>query len=210
MKKLLKIFIPATILLTSCSSISKMTSEKNVSTDPLHRSEYTISEDKTAEGSVTQTFGLFYNNKVAKRKGRMVKMDTDKLMIGNFYLNVKGALIGTLLSAGLGYAFNNFDFASGSLRNHDEMVKRGSDAVYMPTGVAIGLGITMGLGLNAFLLPAPNHQAENIAKYNFITENNFDYIINPRLELVKNNSFFRKTSNVKITAKGMNINTDKK
>jgi len=196
-------------LLSSCSSVSKMATEKDVKTDALHRSEYTVSEDKVAEASVTQTLGLYYKNKDVKHKKGIIKMNTGNLTIGNFNLNLSGVLFASVLTIGVGYGLNNFDFATNTYRKHSEMEKVDSKAVYMPTGFSYTIGLIAGFGINALVAPCPSKRAESLAKYNFITDNKFDYIINPRFELEKKNNFLKKTATIKLTAKGMNIITDK-
>ena len=197
------------ILISSCTSVRKMTTEKEISTNSLNRSEYTISDDKVAEASVTQTLGLFYNNKDAKLKKGIIKMHTGNLTIGNFNLNISGVIFASTVTLGSGYLLNNYDFASSSFIKHSDMVKPNSNATYTPTVVSYALGAILGFGLNALIAPSPNKKAESLAKYNFINDNNYDYIINPRFELCTENNFFKKTAKVKLTAKGMNIKTDK-
>ena len=186
-----------------------MTTEQNISTAPLLRNEYTISDDKETDANVTQTLGLFYDNKDAKHKKGFIKMNTGNLTIGNFNLNVSGLLLASGISLGVGQILNSYDFDSKTFRKHSDMIKVNSRAVYLPTAASFGIGAIVGFGINSMISPYPSKQAESLAKYDFISENHFDYIINPRFELTKERSFLKKSSYIKLTAKGMNIITNK-
>lgn len=210
MKTLTNLIFPTIILaITSCTSTSKMLLEQDVKINSLTRNEYTITEDKSAEATVTQYFGLWYDNKDVNHKKGIIKMSTGNLTIGNFNLNLTGALFATTLSIGTGFVLSNTNFDTWRFQSHSSMVKPRSNARYLPNGLAYGSGVIIGFGLNALIAPSPYKHAEKLAMFNFISDNKFDYIINPRFELTKKNSFFKKTATVRLTAKGMNIITDK-
>ncbi len=207
----MKIILPILILImTSCNTATKIVSKMKVSTEPFKRSEYKISDDKNAEATVTQTLGLFYNNKDFKNKKGIIKMNNGNLKIANFNFNVSGLILASALSIGSGFILSNIDYKAGKYRRHSSMTNNPSTWVeFMPYSIAYPCGLIIGFGINALIAPAPYRKAENIATYKLISDNKFDYIINPKFEIINKNDIFKKTSTVRITAKGINIIPDK-
>ena len=183
--------------------------EQDIKINSLSRNEYTITDDKTAEATVTEHFGLWYDNKDVNHKKGIIKLSAGNLTIGNFNLNLSGALFGTALSIGTGYLLANINYNTWRFQKHADMAKPKSTARYLPNGIAYPVGLIIGFGLNTVIAPSPDKHAEKLAMFSMITDNKFDYVMNPRFELTKKSSLFKKTSTVKLTAKGMNIITNK-
>lgn len=193
-------------IISSCTTTLKTTGEKILEIPPLQRTDYTISDDKVSEATVTTYFGLLSSSNTG-RNYKQGKFNTGagKITIGTFNIDLIGLLAASAVTVAGGYLLSNYNFNDKVLN----FGKHSNKDRYMSSVPAYGTCFILGFGLNSVLFPAHVNSAGDLAKYNLLNENKFDYVLNPRYDIVRRNFIFKKTATVKITAKGINIITNK-